>query len=275
MSRELMICVAPAPGEKQMEKYPGRLDSAQELIACEAAGASIGHLHARDENLLQTVDATLFREQCRQIREACSLIIEGSTGGAPEHTLAQRCVTFTVPEVETGSLNMGSINMFDGVFQNRWEDIRFYASKLRENRIAPTMAIFDLSHIANFYRLRDAGELPEPYLFELVFDVPTACPYSERTLDLFVDLLPDDANWFVVRYHQQGAVDLRGVIERGGHVRVGFEDSPFLSNGRRATNNVQLVEDACEQAERYGRTVVRADRAREILGMAPLPVHQS
>jgi 3-keto-5-aminohexanoate cleavage enzyme len=241
-----------------------------EVIRCEAAGAAINHMHARDENLLQSVDPSLFASQLREIREACPIIIEGSTGGAPEHTLDQRCVTFTVPEVEMGSLNLGSINMFDGVYQNKYEDICFYTRKLRANGIVPTMPIFDLSHIANYHRLVDDGELLPPYVFEFVFDVPYALPYSDRYLELFVDHLPPGAIWFCVRHHQKGGAGLRRVMELGGHIRVGFEDSPFLSNGKRARNNVELVEDAVEQAQKAGRKVVRSARAREIIGLQPL-----
>jgi len=267
---EIMIVVAPVPGEKQDEKYPGPIDVTDEVIRCEAAGAAIGHLHARDEKLLQTVDRTLFARQVRKIRESCPIIIEGSTGGAPEHTLEQRCVTFTVPEVEMGSLNLGSVNMFDGVYQNRYEDICFYAGKLATSRIAPTMAVFDLSHMANYLRLVEDGRLSPPYVFEFVFDVPYALPYSDRYLELLADHLPAEAVWFCVRHHQKGAADLRRVMELGGHIRVGYEDSPFLSNGRRAGNNIELVEDAVEQAAKAGRKVVRAARAREIIGLRPL-----
>lgn len=270
MNDEMLICVAPVPSEKQVEKYPGELDVAQELIQCEAAGAAIGHLHARDENLLQSVDVSLFSQQVRAVRAACPLIIEGSTGGAPEHTLTQRCVTFTVPEVELGSLNLGSINMYDGVFQNRYEDICFYARQLREHNVMPTMVVFDLSHVANFRRLWEDGEIDPPYVFEFVFDVPSALPYADRCLELLVDLLPQGAVWFCVRHHQRGAADLRRVVELGGNIRVGFEDSPFLSDGRRARNNVELVEDAVRVAEQAGRKVVRAERARQLLGLPPL-----
>lgn len=274
MKSELMICVAPVPGEKQEEKFPGPIDVPAEVIRCEAAGAAIGHLHARDENLLQSVEPDLFTSHVRQIREACPIIIEGSTGGAPEHTLDQRCVTFTVPEVEMGSLNLGSINMFDGVYQNKYEDICFYTRKLREGGITPTMPIFDLSHLTNYLRLVEDGELLPPYVFEFVFDVPYALPYSDRYLDLFLDHLPAKAIWFCVRHHQKGAADLRRVMELGGHIRVGFEDSPFLSNGRRARNNIELVEDAVEQAQKAGREVVSADRAREIIGLRPILANQ-
>jgi 3-keto-5-aminohexanoate cleavage enzyme len=243
---------------------------ADEVIRCEAAGAAIGHMHARGEDLLQSVDPALFRSQVCQIRDACPIIIEGSTGGAPEHTLDQRCVTFTVPEVEMGSLNLGSINMFDGVYQNKYEDICFYTRKLSAAGIVPTMPIFDLSHFANYERLLEDGELKPPYVFEFVFDVPYALPYSERYLKLFVDHLPPKAIWFCVRHHQKGAAALRTVMELGGHIRVGFEDSPFTSNGRRARNNVELVEDAVKQAQEVGREIARADRAREIIGLKPV-----
>jgi 3-keto-5-aminohexanoate cleavage enzyme len=265
-----MICVAPVPGEKQEEKFPGALDVSAEVIGCEAAGAAIGHLHARDAQHLQSVDATLFRQQVERIRAACPIIIEGSTGGAPEHTLDQRCVTFTVPDVELGSLNLGSINMFDGVYQNKYEDICFYSRKLRQHSIVPTMPIFDLSHLVNYQRLVEDGELQSPHIFEFVFDVPYALPYSDRYLELFVAHLPPGAIWFCVRHHQRGAADLKKVIQLGGHLRVGFEDSPFLSNGRRARNNIELVEDAVEQATQAGRTIARAARARELIGLRPL-----
>jgi 3-keto-5-aminohexanoate cleavage enzyme len=270
MSEEIAICVAPAPGEKQEEKYPGELDVVAELIRCHEMGAAIGHLHARDQNLLQTVDVTWFRRQVKAIRAACPLIIEGSTGGAPEHTLEQRCATFTVPEVEMGSLNMGSVNMFDGVYQNRYEDICFYARQLNKHNIRPVMPVFDLSHISNFQRLVADDELRPPFVFEFVFDVPNGLPYQDRYLEWFVNELPDGASWFCVRHHQRGSRDLQRVMELGGHIRVGYEDSPFLSDGHRAGTNARLVEDAAAQAEKAGRKVVGPQRTRELLGLPPL-----
>jgi len=111
-------------------------------------------------------------------------------------------------------------------------------------------------------------------VFEFVFDVPCALPYTDRYLELFVDHLPPEAIWFCVRHHQCGAADLMKVIELGGHLRVGFEDSPFLSNGKRARNNVELVEDAVAQAQKAGRPIARAALAREIIGLRPLITSQ-
>ena len=56
----LIICVAPYPGEKQEEKFPGKMDVAQEVIDSHNAGSSNAHLHVRDENGLQTTNTELF-----------------------------------------------------------------------------------------------------------------------------------------------------------------------------------------------------------------------
>jgi 3-keto-5-aminohexanoate cleavage enzyme len=94
---ELIICVAPYPGEKQEEKFPGKTDVPEEVIRSHNAGASIAHLHVRDENDLQTTDLQWFQRDVNKIHSACPIIIEGSTGGAPEHTLQERCLSFRVP----------------------------------------------------------------------------------------------------------------------------------------------------------------------------------
>jgi hypothetical protein len=56
---ELMICVAPYPDEKQEKKFPGRMDLPDEVSRCYNAGASIVHLHVRDEKGNQSTDPTM------------------------------------------------------------------------------------------------------------------------------------------------------------------------------------------------------------------------
>ncbi|RKY01756.1 MAG: hypothetical protein DRP54_03150 [Spirochaetes bacterium] len=265
VNEDLMICVAPFPGEKQEEKFPGKMDVAQEVIDSYNAGASVAHLHVRDEEGLQTNDLTLFKQQIKKIKSSCNIIIEGSTGGAPEHTLEQRCVSFLVPEVEMGSLNVGSINMFEDVYKNPINDMRFYARELKKHNLKPLIFIFDLSHFSGVERLEKEGLISPPYVFGFVFDIPDALPYKDKYLKIFLDEMPSDSVWFLVRHHAKGAKDFEKAFELGGHVRVGYEDGPFLSDGSRAGSNAHLVEEVAKFAEKAGRKVVDPDRAREIM----------
>lgn len=264
---ELIICVAPYPGEKQEEKFPGKMDVAQELIRSYQAGASIGHLHVRNENGLQTTDTQWFARDVKKVHAACPLIIEGSTGGAPEHTLEERSVSFTVPGIEMGSLNLGSINLWDGVYKNPIADIYFYAEKLQERGLTPFLDCFDLSHFNCLGKLEKDGLVSAPYTFGLVFDIPNALPYQDRYVDIFLQELPPQSIWFLARHHAPGAQGFIKALEQGGHVRVGYEDGPFLSNGQRARSNAELVEEVVKLAEAVGRKVVGPERAREIMGI--------
>jgi len=263
---ELILCVAPYPGEAQHEKFEGKLDVAAEVLRSYDEGASIAHLHVRDQEGRQTTDPTVFEQDVARIRSVSAMIIEGSTGGAPEHTLEERCVSFKVPGIEMGSLNLGSVNMNGTVYRNPWPDIRFYATELHRRGIKPFLCVFDLSMFSNVTRLEAEGLLTAPHVFNFVFDIPDALPFTPKHLDIFLDLLPKGASWFLTRHgHRNGWEDFRWALERGGHVRVGFEDSPFLAGGRRANSNAELVWEIAEAGRRMGRKVVGPDRAREIL----------
>ena len=167
-----------------------------------------------------------------------------------------------------GSLNMGSVNMNGSVYRNPWTDILFYARQLHERRIRPFLCLFDLSMFNNARRLEEEGLLSPPFVYNFVLDVPDALPFSVKHLEIFLDQLPGEAPWFLTRHgNRNGWSDFRGALERGGHVRVGFEDSPFLSGGKRAQSNAALVKEVAEAAKGMGRKVVGPERAREILGI--------
>lgn len=266
---DLIICVAPYPSEHQEEKFPGRMDVADEVIRSHASGASIAHLHVRDQDGNQVSDTRWFARDVQHIKAKCPIIIEGSTGGAPEHSLAQRCVSFTVPGVDMGSLNLGSINMFGGVFQNSWADMRYYAAELRKRGLMPFLDCFDLSHFNSVPRLEGEGLLAPPYVFGLVFDTPDTLPYSDRYLEVFAKELPARSTWFLTRHQPVGSRGFVKAMEMGGHVRVGFENGPFLTDGTRASSNAMLVGDIVEASRRVGRKVVGPERARDIMGLPP------
>ena len=129
-----------------------------------------------------------------------------------------------------GSLNLGSVNLFGGVYQNPMSDIRFYAQELAKRNIKPFLCIIDLSMFYNAQTIENEKLIFPPYAYNFVFDMPDSLPFSNKTLDFFLDLLPKHSHWTMTRHHSKGWVDFRPALERGGHVRVGYEDGPFLSS---------------------------------------------
>jgi 3-keto-5-aminohexanoate cleavage enzyme len=64
-------------------------------------------------------------------------------------------------------------------------------------------------------------------------------------------------------------------IGLGGHVRVGWEDYPYLPNGKAARSNAELVEVAVTMARAIGREIATPDEARAIIGLPPRPAQKS
>jgi 3-keto-5-aminohexanoate cleavage enzyme len=56
-------------------------------------------------------------------------------------------------------------------------------------------------------------------------------------------------------------------VALGGHVRVGYEDNPYMAPGELAKNNAVLVERMVGIAHRLGREVATPAEARRILGL--------
>ena len=55
--------------------------------------------------------------------------------------------------------------------------------------------------------------------------------------------------------------------QMGGHVRVGLEDSLFISRGKLAESNAQQVRKIRRIIEDLGSEVATPDEARELLGL--------
>lgn len=265
---ELIIAVAPHQGESVSADFPDGFSVTDEIIRCYSAGAAVVHLHPLDPSGVQVADNRWLAQNVRAVHAAVPIIVEGSTGSLGDSTPAERSVALDVPGVEMGSLNAGSINMAGRVFLNPYPDICYYASAMQRRGIKPTIMCFDLSHFVNAARLIADGLITPPYAFGFVFGVPDTLPYADRYIEHFLNEMPPGAHlWFLVRHFSRGAQDFIKALESGGHVRLGFEDSFLLSDGRRARSNAELVEEMVRLAELVGRKVVGSARAREIMGL--------
>ena len=56
-------------------------------------------------------------------------------------------------------------------------------------------------------------------------------------------------------------------ITLGGHVRVGWEDNPYLEDGTLAKSNALLVEKIIRIARELGREIANPEEARKIIGI--------
>ncbi|TVR56652.1 MAG: 3-keto-5-aminohexanoate cleavage protein [Spirochaetaceae bacterium] len=253
-------------------KNPITVDEvADEAARCWNEGASIVHLHVRDETGEQVSDRTFFGRTLDRIRGETELIVNGSTGAITPLSLEERCVSLDDPRVEVGSLNMGSVNFGETVYINTVPDIRFWANRMRERNVVPELETFNPSMITTAFALRDEGILADPLHFNFVLGFKNAISSDARNLFYLADLLPDGTEWGLVH---EGMIDLSLVAAAIGlgarTVRVGFEDGAFLRPGVAARSNAELVANVVALIRTIGKEVATPAEARAMWGLPPI-----
>jgi 3-keto-5-aminohexanoate cleavage enzyme len=265
---KLIITVAPTGSLPTKKMTPYVPITAQEIIetglSCEAAGASIFHIHARNPvDEAPSTDFSIFEGIYNGLRERTNLILQISTGGRAGMAYADRNERLTLcPEM--ASLTTGSVNFADSVYANSPELIEALASDMRRNGVKPEMEIFDVSMISNAMALTKKGLVDPPLHFDFVLGMTGALPASVENLVHLKNSVPPDSTWSVAAIGRAQLPMNALAILMGGHVRVGLEDNIYYRKGQLATNE-QLVERIVRLSREFGREIATPDEAREIL----------
>jgi 3-keto-5-aminohexanoate cleavage enzyme len=236
--------------------------------AVREAGASIVHVHCRNDDGTNTHSVERFRQAYEAIRAQSDLIVQFSTGGAIGMTPLERSSVLQLrPEMAT--LTCGSVNFGDDIFENSFPIMRDILRKMHEFDVRPELEIFDKGHVANARRLAREGLLLLPQHVDLVLGVPGGLEATVQNLCDLVDDLPEGCTWSVAGIGRQQLPMAMAAIAMGGHVRVGLEDNLYYGKGRLARNE-ELVARVVRIANEAGRPVASPEQARQILGLPKL-----
>ena len=269
--RKIIVAVAPVGKTIQPpSKNPVTpTDVASEVSACCQAGASLVHLHVRDDVGVQTEDMAVYSKTLDLIRQTSDIIIQGSTGGLTSLTREERCVALNDTRTESASLNMGSINFGEDVYVNTLPDIRYWAKRMQETQVVPELEIFAAGMLSTYQQLVSENVLKPPYSMGFCLGVDWALPATPETLFFMKTLLPDkEIPWGVIHAGMEDFSLLATAIGMGASVvRVGFEDSVYYSHGQVAATNVEIVSRVVALIQDMGLAVASCAEARKMLGI--------
>ena len=265
----LIITCAPVGAEVMPEQTPHLPYTPAKLgetaRAIRDAGASIVHVHCRNDDGTNTHGVARFKEAYDAVRAASDLIVQFSTGGAIGMTPEERASVLELrPEMAT--LTCGSVNFGDDIFENSFPIMRGILAKMHEYGVRPELEIFDKGHLANARRLAKEGLLQFPQHVDFVLGVPGGLEATVQNLCDLVDDLPAGCTWSVAGIGRAQTAMALAAIAMGGHVRVGLEDNLYYGKGRLARNE-ELVARVARLSEEAGRPVASPGEAREILGL--------
>ncbi|HEY3201520.1 MAG TPA: 3-keto-5-aminohexanoate cleavage protein [Actinomycetes bacterium] len=269
-----LITVAPTGAESAKADVPNLPVTLEELVdtakACEKSGAAMIHVHIRDATAQPTLDLGRLRETVTALRQDTDLVVQLSTGGAVTDPLENRIKVLDV-EPDSCSLTCGTVNFGDDVFMNPWPFMVDLYQRTQEREVVPEFELFDLGHVAALNRLLDKYGLPYGGKIhcDLVMGVPGGMPGTADALVTAVNALPDGATWSATGVGRTSLPVAFAALAKGGHLRVGMEDTLTFAKGRAVRDNAELVERAAALATIAQRPPMTGDEARTMLNVKP------
>jgi uncharacterized protein (DUF849 family) len=271
---QTLITVAPTGAEHLKADVPQLPTTLEEIVAeakaCEAAGASMIHVHIRGADHRPTLDLGRLRETVAALREQTTLVVQLSTGGSVHDPLDARLrVLEAAPD--SCSLTCGTVNFGDDVFLNPWPFTVELFEAAREARIVPEFELFDLGHVAAMRRLLDTCGLPYggKVHCDFVLGVPGGMPGTTAALVAGVQALPPEVtSWSATGIGRTHLPVAAAALSLEGHLRVGMEDNIVYARGRKVRSNAELVERAARLATEMQRPPMTTTDARALIGLA-------
>ena len=270
---KLIITAAICGAEVTKEQNPAVPYTVEEIVreakSAYDAGAAIVHLHVREDDGTPTQSRERFRVCIDAIRQAIpDVILIPSTGGAVGMSAEERLQpTELFPEMAT--LDCGTCNFGDDIFDNSMPMMRIFGKRMLENHIKPEYECFEMGHLETILTMARKGEVPgAPMQFNFVLGVPGCTPATVGNLDWLVRRIPEGSTWTVTGIGRSAFPMAAAGIVMGGNVRVGFEDNLNLARGVPAKSNGELVAKVVRLAHELGREVANPAEARKILNLA-------
>ncbi len=271
---KLIITAAICGAEVTKQQNPAVPYTVEEIVkeakSAVEAGAAIVHLHVREDDGTPTQSRDRFQECEEAILKVCpNVILIPSTGGAvgmsPEERLQS---TDTTPLPEMATLDCGTCNFGDEIFDNTMPTMRAFGKCMLERGIKPEYECFEMGHLDTILNMARKGEVPgAPMQFNFVLGVPGCTPATVDNLCWLVRNIPAGSTWTSTGIGRHAFSLAAPTIVMGGNVRVGFEDNLYLEKGVLAKSNGELVDKVVRLAKLLGRPIATSDEAREILGL--------
>ena len=274
---------------------------ADEAEKCLKAGASMVHIHARDEEVfcMHTSVVEKVKAVYDAIRQRVpDLIIQvTSSVGTPspvgpfESTdcvnlinnliklnMEARIRSIRAIKPESASLNTNTMNfsvldrktgqiVIDNVFVNSFQMLQDFGKEMEEMGCRPEAELYDIGGLDNLYLISRQGFFKKPYNFNFVWGVAGGQKFRPDAFMTLLHALPPDSNFTTCAVGTEQFPAIMQSCLLGGHMRVGLEDNTRLPNGELAKGSYEQVELAVKIAALLGREPATPTEARKILGI--------
>jgi 3-keto-5-aminohexanoate cleavage enzyme len=272
MENKVILTVATTgawPSRKDTPYVPLQPEEiAEEVFACYKAGASIAHIHVRDDEDKASMSFEKFEKTVKLIRERCDIVLNLTTSGGIGLTDEVRMKPFMELKPELASYDCGSMNwMHSTVFENSPRFLEKLGLAMQENNVKPEIEIFDAGMVYNALYYQKKGILQGPLHFQFVLGAAGGMTATVENLMFLKSLIPAGSTWSALGIGKQHLPIMYAALALGGNVRVGMEDNIFYAPKQLAKSNVEFIERTKRIVAELGKEIATPAETRAMLGL--------
>lgn len=272
MTHRPILAVAPNGAYKQKSDHPELPINIDEIVDCtiqaQQAGASLLHLHIRDQQNRHTLDANTYRHTIDAIHDALGdlIIIQITSEAANIYTSDEqiKCIKTVNPECVSIALRE--------IIPDRQSipDAQALFHWCAEYRCRIQFVLYDEKDLLRYFNYIDQGVIPD-VAHSILFVLGRYARKQQSSIEDLEPFLRHQhkfiAPWTVCAF---GALEQACLIEaahRGGHMRQGFENNLLRPNGALAENNAQQLVETAHAVLEQGMQLTNTGEARKLLGI--------
>jgi 3-keto-5-aminohexanoate cleavage enzyme len=273
--RPMVVNVAltgAVPGKSENARLPiSPEEIAADAIRCGEAGASVVHVHVRDESGAPVHRRDLYEQAIEPIRaQAPDLVVCVTTSSRVDPDPAARMIGLELDGAlrpDLASLTLGSFNFPTAVSANPPATIVALLERMAELGIRPEFEVFELGMVNTLHALAERGLVPHPPVVNILLGSMGSAPAFVGDLARIVERLPPGTEWAAagIGIYQRPMTIAAAAMD--GNVRTGLEDNP-RGEEPSGWSNVDAVRLATAAAALAGRPVATPAETRARFGLA-------
>ena len=267
----LVLMSAPNGARRTKTDHPN-LPMTPDELAVEArlvadAGATLFHLHVRDDDGGHSLDPDRYRQAIDAVRAAVGerMVVQITTEAVGRYGPDEQIEV--VRELRPFSVSLALRELIPSDDATDIARGQAFFAWLRDEGIAPHFILYTADDVRRFEAFRGDGIIPQKNPFALFVLGRYVDPAEVSANDLLPFLTEHDRRcpWSICAFGPVECAASLAAAALGGHVRVGFENNLWRADGRIAANNADLVKQINDGARLIGRPIATIEETRTLL----------
>jgi uncharacterized protein (DUF849 family) len=237
-------------------------ENAQAILDC---GASMLHLHVRDDADRHTLEPERYRAAISAVRDQVGdkLVVQVTTEAVGMYSADEQMMV--VKDLRPEAVSIALRELVPD--RNKLGEAGDFFGWLKANGVLPQYILYSPDEVEWFDGLRRQGLFQDelPFVLFVLGRYGTTDFGDPDAIGQYRQALGDERiPWAVCCFGPREDEASQYAAAAGGHARVGFENNMLMPDGSEAPDNAALVTLAGRHAQGAGRQIATADQVRDL-----------